>query len=463
MPASATALEKPLPHNLDAERSVLGAILLDNEKLKAAAEKIDSGEFFLDQNRRLFRTMLALQKAQKPIDLVTLVEELHMRGELEAAGGPGYISTLMDGVPRVSNIAHYASIVHEKAQLRNLIHLTHAIQQQAIEAAEPFNEIYERAFHSIREIGAMNGNGHKRLRIVNMSEFITMSLPPKKFVLAPLLPIGGAMMIYAWRGVGKTRFTLEIAYSIATGQPSIFGWDIPERRRVLYVDGEMLGNEFQEWAQGIYLEHGFQKEEPGYWTTVTPDLQDNFFPKIDNPEHQRMIEDGLQSGEVLALDNISVLVSTATSKQSEVEKWGIVQDWILRLRHGGVSTIFLQHAGKNLQQLGTSSREHILHSVLNLRHPPDYQEADGLVCRVEIEKARSYGAPEKLYPFELRMQTDHRGAVLWTRRPLKDVLKQQAAEFFKMGMKVKEIAEDLHISRQAVYRILDELGLRKKA
>src|SRR5271154_854049 len=147
-----TTLEKPLPSNLDAERSVLGAILLDNHALNAAIEKLRPEDFFLDQHRRIFIYMIELGEAQQAIDLVTLSDHLHRKGELEAAGGAAYLSQLMDGVPRVSNLEHYARIIKEKSVLRNLIHATHAIQETALDGEEDADAILDRAESSIFEI-----------------------------------------------------------------------------------------------------------------------------------------------------------------------------------------------------------------------------------------------------------------------------------------------------------------------
>ena len=124
--ATETVLERPLPHNLDAERSVLGAILLDNHTLNTAVEKLKPEDFFLEQHRRVFQQMMALGELQQAIDLVTLTDQLHRRGELEAAGGAAYLAQLVDGVPRVTNVEHYARIVKEKALLRNLIQIGRA-------------------------------------------------------------------------------------------------------------------------------------------------------------------------------------------------------------------------------------------------------------------------------------------------------------------------------------------------
>ena len=148
MPVDST-LEKPLPNNLDAERSVLGAILLDNNALNAAIENLRAEDFFLDQHRRVFTQMIALSEAQQAIDLITLTEELHRRGDLEASGGAPYLASLADGMPKVSNIEHYARIVKEKAMLRNLIHTTHNIQQRAFEGEDGADMILDNAESSI--------------------------------------------------------------------------------------------------------------------------------------------------------------------------------------------------------------------------------------------------------------------------------------------------------------------------
>jgi replicative DNA helicase len=144
-----TTLEKSLPNNLEAERSVLGAILLDNNALNAAIENLRVEDFFLEQHRRVFSHMISLGESQQAIDLVTLTEELYRKGDLEASGGAPYLASLADGMPKVSNIEHYARIVKEKALLRNLIHATHNIQERAFEGEEGADTILDNAESSI--------------------------------------------------------------------------------------------------------------------------------------------------------------------------------------------------------------------------------------------------------------------------------------------------------------------------
>ncbi|HEY7825216.1 MAG TPA: replicative DNA helicase [Candidatus Acidoferrales bacterium] len=145
MAASDTSIERPLPHNLEAERSILGAVLLDNHTLNTAIEKIRSEDFFLPQHRRIFERMIQMGEKQQAIDTVTLMEDLTRRGELEAAGGVAYLSQLSDGIPRVTNVEHYARIVKEKAVLRTLIHSASAIQEQALAAGDDADVILDRA------------------------------------------------------------------------------------------------------------------------------------------------------------------------------------------------------------------------------------------------------------------------------------------------------------------------------
>src|SRR5437868_2028952 len=148
MPDLAVA-ERTLPHNLEAERSVLGAILLHIDAFNSASEVIDAGDFFRDAHRRIFDKMVRLQDRGEAIDLVTLKEELNRSGELDEVGGPSYISALVDGVPRSTNVDHYARIIKEKSTLRSLIFSANKIVASAYEAEEEADLILDQAEHAI--------------------------------------------------------------------------------------------------------------------------------------------------------------------------------------------------------------------------------------------------------------------------------------------------------------------------
>jgi len=140
------SIERPLPHYLVAEKAVLGAILLDDASFVGAVEKgLQVDHFFLPEHRAVFEAMIRLDEARQPIDAVTLTQDLHRNGKLESAGGAAYISQLPDGLPRVTNVQHYAQIVKDKALLRGLIHAAEAIQERAFEGREDVDEILDEA------------------------------------------------------------------------------------------------------------------------------------------------------------------------------------------------------------------------------------------------------------------------------------------------------------------------------
>ncbi len=225
-----SALERPLPYNAEAERSVLGAILLDNHSLNVAVEKIKTQDFFLDQHRRIFERFVELAEAQQPIDLVTLTECLHRHGELEAAGGPAYLAQLMDGLPRVTNVEHYSRIVKEKSVLRQLIHTADLIQQRALDADEDADAILDKAESDIFQVAEERVRagliGVKELVKENYGRLEKMMEEGRRLTgvstgylnldndTAGLQP--GELIILAARpSMGKTSLALNIAENVA--------------------------------------------------------------------------------------------------------------------------------------------------------------------------------------------------------------------------------------------------------
>ena len=146
------SLERGMPSSPEAERSILGAILLDNTLQNEALSSLKSEHFFLDAHRRIYQRIADLSENNRPIDIVTLTEELLRYKELEAVGGAAYLASLTDGVPRRSSIEHYVRIVRDKAMLRNLIHAANGVISQALEQASTAAEVIDSAESSIFNI-----------------------------------------------------------------------------------------------------------------------------------------------------------------------------------------------------------------------------------------------------------------------------------------------------------------------
>jgi replicative DNA helicase len=146
------SLDRGLPANPDAERSILGAILLDNQLHNEAASTLKSDDFSLDAHRRIYGRMSELSETGRPIDIVTLSEELSRHKELEAVGGVAYLATLTDGVPRRESIEHYVKLVRDKALLRGVIHAANSILTQALEQSDTASEILDAAESAIFQL-----------------------------------------------------------------------------------------------------------------------------------------------------------------------------------------------------------------------------------------------------------------------------------------------------------------------
>ncbi len=144
--------ERVLPHNLEAEKCVLGAILIDNPSFNQAAEVIDAQDFFRDAHRRIFEKMVGLSERSEPIDPVTLKDELVRTGELDEVGGPAYVASLTDGVPRSANVEYYAKIVKERATLRRLITASNDVLARAYDAEEDADDLLDEAERAIFQI-----------------------------------------------------------------------------------------------------------------------------------------------------------------------------------------------------------------------------------------------------------------------------------------------------------------------
>ena len=229
-PTAAGPAERVLPHNLEAERSVLGAILVHNAALDIAAELIDADDFFRDAHRRVFDAMVTLSERGDPIDLVTLRAELTRGNLIEQVGGAAYISSLADGVPRSTNVQHYARIVKEHATLRALINSANRIASTAYASDESADDVLDRAGQEIFEIAEgrissgfvsmaklVEEGGDTVERLQSQQSFVTgvaTGFEDIDEMTAGLQP-ADLVILAARPSMGKTAFALNIGRNVA--------------------------------------------------------------------------------------------------------------------------------------------------------------------------------------------------------------------------------------------------------
>jgi replicative DNA helicase len=223
--------DRTLPHNLEAERSVLGAILLRNEVINSAVELLRPEDFYREGHRRIFEKMIALNERAQAIDPVTLSEELDRGGDLEEAGGPAYLMRLVDGVPLSTNIDHYARIVREKSTLRQLIASSSGILQDAYDGELDVAELLDAAERRIFEISDRRlGTGFVPLRELVHGSFETLEKLQSQKGLVTGVPTGftdldeltaglqpsDLVIVAARPSMGKTSLVLNVAQHVGT-------------------------------------------------------------------------------------------------------------------------------------------------------------------------------------------------------------------------------------------------------
>ncbi len=152
MPTVDQLVEKLPPQNLEAETAVLGSLLIDEEAVPIGMELLQPAAFYREAHRKIFRAMSSLFSQQKPVDLVTLTEELKAAGQIEEIGGAHYLASLTTIVPTAANISHYAKIVREKAMLRTLITTATQIVGECYENQDDVESLLDKAERLLFEI-----------------------------------------------------------------------------------------------------------------------------------------------------------------------------------------------------------------------------------------------------------------------------------------------------------------------
>ncbi len=444
-----------VPHSLEAEQALLGCALLDPRALVAAAESVTDHDFYRGEHRILFRAMMKLSRRGEPVDLITVVKELG--DNLAQVGGAGFVAGLADVIPTMGNVSAYATIVRDDSRRRRLLALAGDISTRCLKGENP-GDLVDLILRTVDVTTTKRTCRPPAVMPITINDFLAREFPPRKSLLAPWLPSQGLVMVYAYRGIGKTHFALGVAYAcVSCGM--YLGWQAPAAVGVLYIDGEMPGPVMQERLSAIITSN--EREPAAPFILLTPDLQPEGMPRIDTDEGQAAIESVLTDEiRLIIVDNISTLSS---ARENEADGWTPVQAWALKQRAMGRSVLFVHHSGKGGAQRGTSRREDVLDTVIALRRPVDYEPDQGAVFEVHFEKARGvYG--DDVRPIEARLCTDDDGVMTWETRTVEDSTFDRVVELMNDGLTQKDVATELNINKSTVSRSVKKaegLGLIK--
>lgn len=220
------ALGRIPPHNIEAEQSVIGCVILDKEVIPSVTEILRKDDFYREDHREIYDAVLDLYQRAEPVDLITVSEQLKARGTLDKVGGLEYLTSLANMVPTTANARHYAKIVEEKSILRKLIKTSSEIINMGYEASEEVTIVLDRAEKSIFDIlQKRNTRGFSHIKDVLVDTFNKLEElynnkghitgVPTGFIDLDYKTAGlqnsDLILIAARPAMGKTSFALNIA------------------------------------------------------------------------------------------------------------------------------------------------------------------------------------------------------------------------------------------------------------
>ncbi|MBQ9931693.1 MAG: replicative DNA helicase, partial [Firmicutes bacterium] len=227
---ASAGLERIPPHNEDAEKSVLGAVLLDKDALSDVLELLQPEDFYNEMHQEIYRTIKELYRKSSPVDILTVSDELKKRKSLEMVGGRAYIALLSTSVPSTANAVQYAKIIEEKSVLRKLIASASDIMEKGYQEKMEPEQVLDYAEQEIFEI-AQNRQSREyepvrevlKRNIERINEIISN---PNKFTGVPTgfmdldnmtsgLQRSDLIILAARPSMGKTAFALNIAQNAA--------------------------------------------------------------------------------------------------------------------------------------------------------------------------------------------------------------------------------------------------------
>lgn len=234
-------LEAAPPANVDAEKTVLGAVLLDEYALEEAIKVVESDDFFLDSHRRIFQRMIDLRHEKVAVDLVTLVNRLNRHKEIEAIGGVAYLASLTEGLPRRPVIGDYLHIIRDKSVLRQLMTISSSVMALAADQSTDSIAVIEQLDHNlagVKERARLLLAAHQSSPFfVGYKTFISEAPEEIEWTVNGIIQSEGNGLIIGDSGTSKSMLAYDLALHLVAGTPW-FQHAIPRRRKVGLVSRE---------------------------------------------------------------------------------------------------------------------------------------------------------------------------------------------------------------------------------
>ncbi len=369
------SIDRLPPQNIEAEVSVLGSIMLENESISTAAEVLLPDDFYRDAHKKIFRAMLDLFEKNEPVDLVTLTEELTKNGHLEEAGGASYLSAVLNMIPTSANIKYHCKIVKEKAILRSLIKTSTEIVTMSYDEGAEVDELLDRAETKIFSIS------EKMVRspFVHIKDVLKSTIDhvdklydkkahitglPTGFTDLDMLTTGfqpGDLIVVGARpGMGKTAFCLNIAtyVGIEVKEPvALFSLEMSKELivlRMLCAEAEVDSNKVRS---GYHSKEDYRKlvNAAGRLADASIYIDDTFSSVLEIRAKARRLkaEHGLG---LIIIDYLQLIKGHSKYNQREQEISDISRSLKALAKDLSVPVVVLSQLNRDCEKRGADKR-----------------------------------------------------------------------------------------------------------
>jgi replicative DNA helicase len=329
-------IERLPPQSLEAEQSVLGAILIDRDTIIEIAEFLKPEDFYRQAHATVYRAMLALFERREPVDLITVAEALERDGDLESIGGRSYLATLSNETPTAVHAVQYARIVERKAVLRNLIGAAGKIAgigyedpaeiQEAIDRAESelFTVSNRRITSGFSQLKTLLHSAYDRLDYLHAHRGEINGVAsgfPRLDQLTTGFQKSDLIVVAARPSVGKTSFALNIAEHVAVRERKsvgVFSLEMSKEQLVLRLLSSVANIDSNRLRTGFLEELDFARIAPAMNDLSEAALYIDDTPSISSMElrtkaRRLQAEHGL---DLVIVDYLQLMQATTTSKDA---------------------------------------------------------------------------------------------------------------------------------------------------
>lgn len=398
------------PHNLDAERAVLGAMVLEGPSVLPRVSALVSSDFYADHHGTLFGVMLELGAAGVPIDTITLADELHRRDLLDFVGGPPMLALVEADASIRGHLDRYVRIVREKAILREIIQTsTHAMTWAFDEHDDP-QLLLDRAREAFEIVARRAIVAEKPFPAMTAAELLTMDIKDPPFIVDKWIPAATMTLVVGDSEAYKSWFTGVLALSVAAGRPFLAHFPVRQTPTLLISEENGIAEDRRRIA---LLFRGLGLHPPDVPFHVASDAAFSF----DNPAKYNAMRAYCQEHRIGAVVFDSFVRMHRREEKDAGQMSALYTDRVKPMNRDGIAVVILHHKRKmpsgfqaaaggngNDDIRGSGDLRASAHAVLILRKVGN----DGKVV-VEPNKARGWKKPES-YVFELKDCEDTRGA-----------------------------------------------------